>query len=65
MAMREEHLYQALLAIVLTPFAKVNSVTSSLKWKLSPLEYTADLGILGGIGGEGVGKDGSGSTDSA
>jgi hypothetical protein len=37
------------LPIVVTPFAKVTSVSSSLSLKLSTPEYTAELGISGRI----------------
>ena len=47
MAAREEHPSKAQLPIVVTPFAKVTSVSSSLSLKLSMPEYTADLGIVG------------------
>ena len=50
--------------IVVTPFAKVTSVSSRSFTKLSLPEYTTDLGILGRVW-EGFGKDDSNSTDSA
>jgi hypothetical protein len=56
MAAREEHPSKVLSPIVVTPFAKVTSVSSRSSKKLSLPEYTADLGILGRIW-EGVGED--------
>jgi hypothetical protein len=47
MAVREEHPLKALSPIVVTPFAKVTSVSSRSNWKLSTPEYTAELGIVG------------------
>jgi hypothetical protein len=47
MAVREEHPQKASSPIVVTPFAKVTSVSSSLLLKLSTPEYTAELGISG------------------
>jgi hypothetical protein len=45
MAVREEHPLKALSPIVVTPFAKVTSVSSLLLLKLSTPEYTAELDI--------------------
>jgi hypothetical protein len=59
MDVREEHPQKALSPIDVTPFAKVTSVSSRSKEKLSLPEYTADLGILGRIW-EGFGKCTSG-----
>ena len=49
MAAREEHPQNAYPPIVVTPSAKVTSVSSSLSLKLSTPEYTAELGISGRI----------------
>jgi hypothetical protein len=48
-AMREEQFQKALSPILVTPSAKVTSVSSSLSLKLSTPEYTAELGISGRI----------------
>ena len=49
MSAREEQFLKALLPIVVTPSAKVTSVSSSLSLKLSTPEYTAELDISGRI----------------
>jgi hypothetical protein len=56
MAAREEHPKKASLPIVVTPFAKITSVSSRSNWNVSLPEYTTDLGILGRIW-EGFVKD--------
>ena len=45
MAVREEHPLKALSPIIVTPSAKVTSVSSLLSLKLSTPEYTAELDI--------------------